>query len=378
MYSFEPTSRQLALQEEIRSFVEEHLLVVGEEQARVMPFNRDRWQRCGRIGLPGLSIPEAYGGRGLSALDTFLCLETLGYANPDNGLNFSLCAHLLACVTPLWLFGSESLRQRYLPGLCDGTWIAANAMTEPGSGSDAFRMTTLAEVSGSVYHIRGAKSFVSNGPVADGILLYAATDPGRGHMGGITAFWLDKNLHTYSSSPPLEKGGLQSSALGTLYFENTVVEKEFRVGPEGRGALYFNRSMEWERICLGAAHLGNMKRLLEQAVSLIRVHPSTKYGQAEAHALADLRARYEAVRLLALAAAWKMDQGKPTGTEAAMAKLQMSELYKSACLKIASFFLARGLHLSDADLSHQDAISSTIYSGTSEMQRTIISQAMGL
>lgn len=378
MYAFQLEPYQVALQEEIQSFARANLNSGEEKDARLRPFDRVRWQRCGRIGLPGLSIPVEYGGRGLGALDTFLGLEALGYANPDNGLNFALCAHLLACVTPLWQFGSEELRRQYLPGLCDGTLIAANAMTEPGSGSDAFRMTTTAEKSGGEYVIRGSKSFVSNGPVADGVLLYAATDPARGHLGGITAFWLDKSLHNFNSSKPLEKSGLHSSSLGSLFFETTLVAESFRVGTEGRGALYFNRSMEWERICLGATHLGNLQRIMEQAVQLLRSDAESYRAQTDTHTLASIRAQYESVRLLALSAAWKMDQGKPAGTEAAMAKLQVSELYKSATWKIASIFQARGHHVSDADLSHQDALSSTIYSGSSEMQRTIISHANGL
>lgn len=381
MYEFSPTPAQQALREELTAFVQEALLAdsrPGTNQA----FDRTRWARCGQLLLPGLAIPEAYGGRGLGALDTLLALETLGYAHPDNGLNFSLSAHLLACVVPLWLFGSEDLKRRYLPGLCNGEWIAANAMSEPSSGSDAFQMATTATPGAEGYTIDGSKSFVSNGPVSDMVLLYAATDPGRGFLGGISAFWLDRRIHPYQSSPPLEKAGLPGSSLGSLFFSQLQVEKAYQVGPEGRGAHLFNKSMEWERVCLGAGHVGNLQRLLEAAIALVRaqigVSHTREQRQAVSHELADIHTRLEAVRLQAYAAAWKMDQGRAVSREAAMVKMSISELYKSATLRIAQLFQASGTYNADAEQSHLDALSSTIYSGTTEMQKTIIAQSLGL
>jgi alkylation response protein AidB-like acyl-CoA dehydrogenase len=381
MYAFSPSPGQQALREEILAFVADALMPADGSLPEGI-FERERWRRCGRIGLPGLAIPEEYGGRGLGALDTTLVLEALGYAHPDNGLNFALSAHLLACVVPLWLSGSQELRRRYLPGLCDGSLIAANAMSEPSSGSDAFTMQTIAEADGNEYVIDGAKSFVSNGPVADNLLLYAATDPGRGFMGGISAFWLDREIHPYQAGPALDKAGLTGSPLGSLYFSQTRVGEDFMVGPKGRGAHLFNRSMEWERVCLGAGHLGNLQRLLEKAVDLLRGQLRSGFSretrQSATHELAVIQSELEAVRLLSYAAAWKMDQGKPASREAAMSKLRISELYKQATLRIALLFNGAGIFDPDVERSQRDALSSTIYSGTSEMQKTIIAQIMGL
>ncbi len=382
MYDFQPSKAQQELREEVISLVQERIPAGKDQPGEFRDFDRDSWRILGEIGMPGLAIPREFGGRGLSALDTLLALEALGYASRDNGLNFSLCAHLLACAVPLWLYGSEDLRSRYLQGLSDGTWIAANAMSEPGSGSDAFRMETQALCVKDGYKVQGTKSFVSNGPVADMVLLYAATDASRGFLGGISAFWLDSSVHLFDKGPALDKAGLHSSKLGSLYFNDLNIDSSFMVGMEGRGAQIFNRSMEWERTCLGGVHLGNMQRLLEKAVQCQRQLPKTLNGRAAspstAFTLADLQMRMESVRLLTLQAAWKMDQSRPAARESSAAKLMVSELYKELTVKVALILQAAGMPDDDAERSAMDALSSTVYSGTSEMQRLIIAQSMGI
>lgn len=382
MIDFQPSKTQQELKEEVISFVREKLDAGKDRPGAFLDFDREVWRTCGELKLPGLAIPSEYGGRGLSAMDTLIALEALGYASRDNGLNFSLSAHLLACVVPLWLYGSEELKRRYLPGLSDGTWIAANAMSEPGSGSDAFRMDTLAHGEEGGYRISGSKSFVSNGPVADMVLLYAATDPDRGFMGGISALWLDGSRHPFEKGPALDKAGLHSSKLGILYFNDLRIENSFLVGMEGRGAQIFNRSMEWERTCLGGVHIGNMQRLLEKAVQFQRDQNRNDRekaaSQSTAFMLADLQMRLDSVRLMAMQAAWKMDQQSPAARESSAAKLMVSELYKELTVKIALMFQAAGLPDADSERSAMDALSSTVYSGTSEMQRLIIAQSMGI
>ncbi len=379
MYSFTPDQDQKNLRQEILELVAS---LPGDYEVNASGFDRDRWSRLGTQKVPGLAIPEMYGGRGCSALTTTIALEALGYAHPDNGFNFSVAAHLLACVVPLWLYGSEELKEEYLPGLCDGSIIAANAMSEPSSGSDAFSMKTTALADQTGYTISGSKTFVSNGPIADTVLLYAATDPEKGYMGGISAFWVDKTKHPFSSSEPLEKAGLTHSQLGSLFFEEMHLESKYRVGSEGRGAHLFNRSMEWERTCLGGLHIGNLHRLIERCVRHLRTGfqqgwPRERHQKAT-HDLALIQTQLEGIRLQAYAAAWKIDQGKPAGREAAMAKLTVSELYQRAALRIASIYNEAGVQDLDADQSALDALCSTLYSGTTEMQKTIIAQSMGL
>ncbi|MEZ5030603.1 MAG: acyl-CoA dehydrogenase family protein [Saprospiraceae bacterium] len=379
MFSFTPNDEQKQLREEIFA------LFAGADSGKDFAapgFDGDLWKRLGQSRLPGLAIPKQYGGRGLGALSTVIALESLGYAHPDNGFNFSLAAHLLACMVPLWLYGSEELKEAYLPGLCEGRAIAANAMSEPASGSDAFAMKTMARPTDTGYIVTGTKTFVSNGPIADQVLMYAATDPDKGFMGGISAFWLDRSIHPYTRSEPMEKAGLHNSQLGSLYFEEMPVGRDHLVGSEGRGAHLFNRSMEWERTCLGGLHLGNGHRLIDHCIrdlrTLIQGGVSRERLQVIRFDLAELQTGLEAVRLLTYSTAWKMDQGKPAGREAAMTKWAISDWYQRCTQRIVSIYGEVGMQNRDAEQSLMDALSSSLYSGTSEMQKTIIAQSFGL
>lgn len=372
------SAQQKKLQEEILQFSKEEL---GISLRLDIPegFSRDRWNKAGEIKLQGLSIPVEYGGRGLGALDTFIALEALGYGCNDNGLNFSICAHLLACAMPLALFGDSWMKEKYLPALCNGTLIAANGMTEPNTGSDAFAMQTIAIEKGEEFEITGSKSFVSNGPVADVIMLYAATDIQKGFMGGVTGFWIDKSLHPYSVSFPLEKCGLHASLLSSLYMEQMRVHRSFVIGPVGRGALVFNKSMEWERACLGAVQLGNLTRLLDDVTQVFRnKNIRSSVDASIVKKIAEITVQLQEKKLLAYTNAWKMDHHKAQPRDASVSKVMISEFYKSATLQIAQLYGMMNLSNADAELSVCDAIASTIYSGTSEMQWHIIAQSLGL
>src|SRR5690606_38205422 len=144
-------------------------------------------------------------GAGLDPQSTVMALEALGYGCEDGGLVFSICAHLLACVIPIWKHGTEEQKRRYLPDLCSGKLIAVNAMTEPESGSDAFNMKTRARSEGDGLVINGTKTFSSNGPVANLAVLYAQTDPGKGYLGGVTAFLIDEGTPGFSRGQVFEK-----------------------------------------------------------------------------------------------------------------------------------------------------------------------------
>src|SRR5688572_26598706 len=193
------------------------------ERDREQAFARDLWRRCGEVGIQGLPVPEEYGGSGLDGLSTAIALEALGYGCHDGGLVFSLCAHLLSCVVPIWQHGTETQKRRYLPGLCDGTLVGVHAMSEPGSGSDAFALRTRAERNGDGFRINGTKTFISNGPVADVVIVFALTDPAKGYHGGVTAFLVERTAAGYAASRKIEKMGLRTSPFGELSFDDVHV-----------------------------------------------------------------------------------------------------------------------------------------------------------
>ena len=244
---------------------------------REQEFSRDLWRRCGEIGIQGLPVPEAYGGSGASPLDCAIALEALGYGCHDGGLVFSLSAHLLACVVPLWQHGSDEQKARLLPGLCDGTLVGAHAITEPGSGSDTFAMRTRAERVADGWRINGSKTFISNGPVADVAIVFVVTDPGKGFHGGTTAFLLEAGADGFTTSKKFEKLGLRTSPIGELIFSDMVVPESAVLGKVGAGAAVFGTAMDWERALLVAGHIGVIERLLETSVSYARTR--TQFNQ---------------------------------------------------------------------------------------------------
>ena len=207
LMDFALTEEQKILRDNIVRFAREVLNPGVAERDREQAFSRELWRKCGEIGIQGLPVPEQYGGSGCDPLTTAIALEALGYGCKDGGLVFSLCAHLLSCVVPLWQHGNEEQKRRYLPGLCDGTLIGVHAMTEPGSGSDAFALRTRAEPDGTGFRINGTKTFISNGPIADVVIVFAMTDPKKGYHGGVTAFLVESSAPGFSAGAEVREDG---------------------------------------------------------------------------------------------------------------------------------------------------------------------------
>src|SRR5690606_34381247 len=206
----------------------------------------------------------------LDSVSTAIALEALGYGCRDGGLVFAICAHLLACVVPVWKHGTPEQHDRYLADLCSGAKIAVNGMTEPGTGSDAFAMKTRAIPEGSGFVISGAKTFSSNGPVADVAVVYASTDQEKGYHGGITAFLIEKGTDGFGTGQTFQKMGLHSCPIGELILDNVYVPETAVIGRVGQGAAIFSESMDWERACLVACHIGTIEWLLERAIEYAR------------------------------------------------------------------------------------------------------------
>jgi alkylation response protein AidB-like acyl-CoA dehydrogenase len=373
----------LDLRERIERFAQNELSSGATDRDRAHQFSRDLWDKCGIMGLTGLPVPEVYGGSALSPLSCAVALEALGYGCTDGGLTFSVCAHLLACVVPIWRHGSDSMKQKYLPDLCAGRLIAVNAMTEPQTGSDPFGMAARADRQGEGYRIRGTKMFCSNGPVADIAVVYAATDKSKGYHGGITAFLIPTNAPGFSVGQVFEKMGLRTSPISELVLDDVFVPDGNVIGKPGGGGPVFAESMDWERALLGACHLGTMQRLLEGALRHARTR--RQFGQlicknqAVSHKIADMKVRLEAAKWLTYRAASALGISREAGLHAAIAKLYASEAFAESARTAVQVMGGYGYMVeSEVERVLRDAIGSTIYSGTSEMQRNIIARWLGM
>ena len=380
---FSFTDEQKLLRDNIVRFARDVLNAGAAERDRNQEFSRDLWRKCGEIGIQGLPVPSQYGGSGVDALTCAMALEALGYGCRDGGLVFSLCAHLLSCVVPLWQHGTEDQRRRYLPGLCNGELIGVHAITEPGSGSDAFALRTRAERDGKGFRISGTKTFISNGPVADVVIVFALTDPTKGYHGGVTAFLVERRTPGFSAGRKFDKLGLRSSPIGELVFSDVYVPREAVLGGIGGGSKVFGGAMDWERICLFASHVGAMERLLETSISYARTRSQFKQTigkfQAVGHRIADMKTQLEAARLLVYQAAWRLEHERTASMDAAIAKLFVSESLVQSALSTVQVHGGYGFMTEfEVERALRDAIGSTIYSGTSEMQRNIIARWLGL
>jgi alkylation response protein AidB-like acyl-CoA dehydrogenase len=345
-------------------------------------FPRDAWRACARFGIQGLPVPTELGGAGSDVLTTALVMEALGYGCQDNGLLFSLNAQMWSFELPLVTFGTPSQQQAYLPGLVSGDIVGGHAMTEPDSGSDALRMRTSAERRGDHYVLNGTKQYITNAPVADVLLVYASV-PDRPGLPGLSAFLVDAATPGLKVSSSFEKMGLRTSPMGEIALTDCLVPVGNRLGPEGAGMAIFNSSMEWERSCLFASAVGAMRRQLDACVRYARSReqfgqPIGKF-QGVAGKLADMYVRLEAARLLIYRVAWLKQQGRSAPAEAAAAKLFTSEAWVRSSQEAIQTHGGWG-YLKEAGIERdlRDAIASTIYSGTSEIQRVVLARMLGL
>jgi alkylation response protein AidB-like acyl-CoA dehydrogenase len=319
---------------------------------------------------------------GFDALTTVGVLERLGYGCKDNGLVFSVNAHMWNAITPILTFGTEEQKQRYLPGLCSGELIGGKAMSEPDAGSDAFGLAATAEKRGDRYVLNGSKVFVSNGSVADVLVIYATVDKSRGPQ-GISAFLVEKGSPGFRVGAEMEKMGLRTSPTCEVFLDDCEVPVKNRLGKEGAGTGLFNNSITWERSCILSSAVGTMERLLETCIAYAKERkqfgqPIGKF-QLVFSKIVDMKMRLESSRALLYKAAWLRSQGKSIFMEAALTKLYISEAYVRCAEDAIQIHGGYG-YMKDYEVERElrDAIGSKLYSGTSEIQRSIIAPLLGL
>lgn len=343
---------------------------------------RSLWHRAAAVGLTGLIVDEQHGGQGADPLTAAAALEMLGFACRDNGLLFSLGAHLWSAAAPIERFGTAEQQQRFLPGMCDGSIIGVQAMTEPEAGSDAFSLRTLARDDGDDVVLTGSKTFITNAPIADVLVVFATTDPAKG-WAGLSAYLVERDTPGLSVGAPMEKMGLRTSPTAEVFFDDARVPVTQRLGPRGGGMAVFLHAMEWERAFILAPAVGTMRRQVRDAVA----YASTReqFGapigsfQAVSHRIADMHVRQEAASALLGRLARRRAAGERTDVDAAVLKLFVSEAWVASGLDAIQVHGGAG-YLTDTGVERdlRDALAGRIYSGTSEIQRNLIARSLGL
>jgi alkylation response protein AidB-like acyl-CoA dehydrogenase len=345
-------------------------------------FDREGWKACARFGVLGMPIPPEYGGLGLGLSELLAVMEGLGYGTRDQGLLFSMNAHLWTNSMPILAYGTSDQRERYLPRLSSGEWIGANGASEPDAGSDVFSMRTSAVRDGDEYVLTGTKTFVTNGPVADVVVAYATIDPKLGAT-GVTAFIIERGTPGLTVSHPFDKMGLRTSPMSEMLFDGCRVPVANRLGREGRGAQVFEASMEWERGCILATCLGAMRRQLEACIDHARSRKqfgrSIGKFQSVANKIVDMKVRLDTCRPLVYRIGYLKDEKRPAMQEAAIAKLHVSDCFVKSSLDAIQIFGGYGyMREQEIECDLRDAVGGTIYSGTNEIQRNIIAASLGL
>jgi len=343
---------------------------------------RASWRLCGEGGFLGLCVPREFGGLELDLLTAARVIEALGQGCRDTGLAFAAAAHLFACALPIAEFGLDHTKRRLLPGLCAGELVGANAASEPEAGSDILALRTRAERDGDAYVLNGQKSYVTNAAEADVIVVYASTNPAHGYL-GLSAFAVDRDTPGLEVGEPHDKTGLRRASLAPIYLDDCRVPATRMLGEEGQGAVVFAASMQAERSGLFAAYLGVMERQLEEVVEFAKTRhqfgrPIGK-NQAVSHRIVDMKLRLDAARLLLYRACWAAAHTRDPGIEVSLAKIAVSEAAVASAIDAVRIHGGAGVvSETHVDRALHDALPSTIFSGTSEIQRDIVAAKLGL
>jgi alkylation response protein AidB-like acyl-CoA dehydrogenase len=344
-------------------------------------FPRTAWRQVAETGLFREPVNAAVSNE-KRIVGTMHALERLGDVCSDAGLNFSIATHIASTITPLFQFGSAELKDRYLGSLIEGNLIGAHAISEPEAGSDALAMTTYAVPEGDTYVLNGSKAFVTNGPIADLIVVYAKTTNGSS-PGSVSAFLVPSTTLGMRIGAPMEKVGLISSPLSSLVLENVRVPASNRIGREGSGFLVLSSVMKREILYSFIITVGEMGRRLRQSIQY--VNERRQFGanigafQSVSNRVAEMKIRYELSRSFLYATAEKMAANIDVTSDIAIAKIFVSEAVLSTAIDALHINGGRGFL---AENGHGEAVCNAlagpIYSGTNDIQRTRIATMIGV
>jgi alkylation response protein AidB-like acyl-CoA dehydrogenase len=366
------SDEQHAFRQSIGEFARNELSSDLIEEDRKQEFPLDAWKQCARFGIQGLPVPERYGGGGAEILTIVGALEALGQNCRNNGLIFSLNAHMWGAELPILQFGSEAQKEKYLPRLASGEWIGTQAATEAGGNTPQ----TRAERRDGRWVLNGSKALVTNGPVADLVVVFAEVEPGGG-----TAFIVEKG--GFTASRAIETMGLRTSPKSDLVLAGCELAEEQVLGRVGTGAEILATVAEWDQICALAGEVGLIRRQLETSARYAAERrqfgkPIGKFP-AVASKVADMDIRLEISRMLLYKAAWLKQEGKNAQRETAIAKAYIGDAAIQTCKDAVQIHGGYG-YMTEYQIERElrDAVSAKIHGGTTEAQKAIIAALHGL
>ena len=378
---FSPSEHHELLRKSVRDFARTEVLPHAKKWDEEERFPKEIVPKLAELGLLGIRIPEEYGGSGMDVTSYAICVEEI--ARVDGSLALTVASHNGLGTGHILSFGSEAIKKKYLPKAATGEWLAAWALTEPGSGSDSASLRTTArrDASSGKWTINGTKMFITQGSVGGFCVVLARTNPDVAKHKGITAFVVEHGTKGFSASKHLEKLGCRSSDTVELTFDEVVVGDEQRVGEVDHGFLDTMQILDRGRISIAAMALGLGYGALDMAVTYAKDRKQFNKPIAEFQAvqwmLADSKTELDAAHLLTYRAAWLADQGRPFTKEASMAKLFASEAATRACNKSLQIHGGYGYTREFAVERHlRDAKICEIGEGTSEVQRMVIAKQL--
>ena len=367
-----------ALRDMVHRFAQERIAPLAAEIDRTNEFPMHLWKEMGDLGILGVTVEEEYGGAGMGYLAHTIVVEEVARASQSVGLSYG--AHSNLCVNQIRLNGTEAQKQRYLPRLVSGEHVGALAMSEAGAGSDVVGMKLRAEKRNDHYRLNGTKYWITNGPDADTLVVYAKTDPEAGAR-GITAFLIEKEFKGFSTSKPFHKMGMRGSNTGELIFEDCEVPFENVLGEEGKGVNVLMSGLDYERVVLSGGCVGLMASCMDLVMPYM--HERKQFGQKIGDfqlmqaKIADMYTAMMSARAYVYAVAAACDRGEVTRQDAAGCVLYSAEQAMKQAHQAVQAFGGAG-YLEDAAVGRlfRDAKLMEIGAGTSEIRRMLIGREL--
>lgn len=359
-------------------FAQNEVKPLAQEVDEEEKFPLETVKKLGRYGMMGIPFPKEYGGAGGDSLAYVMAVEELSKVCGTTGVVVS--AHTSLCCSPIYEFGTESQKRKYLPKLLSGEYIGAFGLTEPGAGTDAAGQQTKAVLDGDHWVLNGTKIFITNAGHADIFIIFAMTDKSLGTR-GISAFIVERTFEGFRVGKEEKKMGIRGSSTCELIMENCIVPKENLLGDINKGFKIAMKTLDGGRIGIAAQALGIGEGAIDEAVKYVKERK--QFGkrisqfQNTQFKLADMRTRMQAAKWLVYAAAMKKDSGEPYSEDAAMAKLFAAEAASEVTRQAVQFFGGYGYTREyPVERMMRDAKITEIYEGTSEVQRMVIASAM--